>query len=193
MSESTGSATVTVFGGSSCKEGSDVYDLAYRLGSRLGARGLRLCNGGYGGTMEAAARGARESGGATVGITLKGERRRANRWIRDVRPQPGHRDRMETLIAEGDGYVVLPGGTGTLAELGVLLESINKGLIRRKPVVFLGRFWWPLLDLLSGERVLRNEAGFSPTEGVVVTGAVARTDDPGAAAQYLAVNLLSGG
>lgn len=190
MTASERMKTITVFGGSSYSEDSDVYAAAYSLGRALAREGFVLCNGGYGGTMAAAAKGASESGGRTVGITLSDS---PNRWIQRNDPQPDHWRRMQTLLARGDGYVVLPGGTGTLAELGVLLESINKGIITRSPIVLLKNYWTPLMDLLGEERILRSDGGFSAAGEVEMRGAVALTDVPGAAVNFLAANLPASG
>ena len=178
--------TITVFGGSSYAEESDIYDAAYNLGKALAEKGFALCNGGYGGTMEAAAKGVSEAGGRTIGVTLSDA---PNRWIQENKPQPDHWRRMQKLIERGDGYVVLPGGTGTLAELGVLLESINKGFLTRSPVVFLKHHWEPLLDVLGGEKLLQSDGVFRTVEGVEMRGAVAMTDTPEPAAEFLSRNL----
>jgi len=139
--------------------------------------------------MEAAARGARQEGGRVVGVTLERGTGRPNRWLDEVHPQPDLPARIMELLDRGDGYVVLGGGTGTLAEIGMLLELQNKGLVPRRPVVFLGRFWRPLLELLRDEPLLREQAPFQPVEGAEMLGLVACTDSPEAAARYLAHNL----
>ena len=180
--------TITVFGGSWYSAGSPTYDMAYRLGKALAEENFALCNGGYGGTMAAAAKGASECGGRTVGITLSDK---PNPWIQTNEPQPDHWHRMQTLLERGNGYVILPGGTGTLAEIGALLESVNKGFIPRSPVVFLTRHWEPLLDIVGDQTILREETGFSPTEGVEMRGIVAVTESARPAVDFLSVNLNS--
>ena len=104
-------------------------------------------------------------------------------------PQPNLPARILCLLERGAGYVVLAGGTGTLAEIGMLLEFRNKGLLPVRPVVFLGPFWGPLLELLAAERILREPDPFRPVDGIEMHGAIARTDSPTAAAEYLAANL----
>ena len=47
------------------------------------------------------------------------------------------------------GYVVLPGATGTLVELSVVWEHVCKGFLARRPLVCVGRFWAPLVELIS--------------------------------------------
>jgi len=182
-------ATITVFGSGSPELSAADCELAHRLGAELARRGFTLCNGGYGGTMEEAARGAREAGGRVVGVTLRRVAFRPNPWLDEVFPQPDLPARIMGLLDRGDGYIVLGGGTGTLAEIGLLLELQNKGFMPRRPVVFLGRFWRPLLELLSDEPLLRELAPFQPVEGIEMLGPLACTDSPEAAVRYLAVNL----
>jgi len=165
--------------------------MARELGEELARRGLALCNGGYGGTMEAAAEGARLQGGHTIGVTLSSRRRaKANESILEADPQPDLLSRIRRLIERGDGYVVLAGGTGTLAELGPLLELIGKRHVEGKPIVLLGSFWGPLLELLAKEKVLCRRSEFTPVAGVTMMGEVARTESPEAVARYLALNLM---
>ena len=57
---------ITVFGSSRTKKGGGPYKEAYQLGKLLAEAGFVVCNGGYGGLMDASARGAKEAGGKTV-------------------------------------------------------------------------------------------------------------------------------
>ena len=153
--------TVTVFGSALPADGSQAYGEAQRLGRLLAEAGYAVCNGGYGGLMEASARGAREAGGHTVGITCVIWPRPANPYIvEEVRTQdfPG---RLMTLIERGDAYIVLPGGTGTLAELALVWEMMNKGSLAktvggRKPLLVMAPYWQPVIDCLQQEGDLKN-------------------------------------
>jgi uncharacterized protein (TIGR00730 family) len=146
--------TVTVFGSSRPSPATRHYQLAYELGLAIARSGWVLCNGGYGGTMEAAARGAVEAGGHTIGVTCRAFRRaKPNPYVRQEVPTFDLLSRLNTLIRLGDAYVVLPGGTGTLLELACVCELINKGLLRRTaPVVLLGEHWRPLAQVLTVEQ-----------------------------------------
>ena len=62
---------VSVFGGQAAARDSAEYDQARRLGRLLAERGFALCNGGYGGVMEAASRGAKEAGGRTMAVRVR--------------------------------------------------------------------------------------------------------------------------
>jgi hypothetical protein len=66
-----------------------------------------------------------------------------------------------TLIERGDAYIVLPGGTGTLAELALSWEMMNKGSLSktvggRKPLLAMAPYWQPVIDCLRQEGQLKN-------------------------------------
>ena len=73
--------TITIFGSSLPQQGTVAYEDAQRLGRLLAEAGFAIANGGYGGLMEASARGAREAGGHTVGITCEVWPVQANRCL----------------------------------------------------------------------------------------------------------------
>jgi uncharacterized protein (TIGR00730 family) len=145
-------AVVTVFGSARIPEGAPEYGTALQLGRALGAAGFSVCNGGYGGAMEAVSRGAKEAGAATIGVSFHSPGRTPNRWIDRVVPTTHLSERLLKLVELGDAYVVLKGGTGTLLELACVWEFVNKGIIPSKPIVLLGRFWEPVLRTLREEQ-----------------------------------------
>ena len=156
--------TVTLFGSSLPRESSAAYKDALRLGRLLAEAGLAVCNGGYGGLMEASARGAREAGGHTIGVTCTVWSSPANRWVvEEVRTQ-SFLERLTTLIERGDAYVVLPGGTGTLAELALVWEMMNKSALSRtvggrKPLLVMVPYWQPVIECLNQEISLGGDIG----------------------------------
>jgi uncharacterized protein (TIGR00730 family) len=137
---------ITVFGSSRPGVGDADYEEALELGKALAGCGFAVCTGGYGGVMEAVSRGAKESGGKTYGVTAEFFERRANEWVDvEVRKQTWQ-ERLFTLIEMGDGFVACKGGTGTLVELSVVWEMLNKSVMQGKPCVVLGHFWQPILE-----------------------------------------------
>jgi uncharacterized protein (TIGR00725 family) len=143
---------ISVFGSSSVEAGSLEERIAYETGKTLAEAGFVVCNGGYGGTMEASARGAKEAGGNTIGIITKYyPTMLANRWIDQVITVDTMVDRLLRLINTGDGYVVLRGGTGTLLELAASWEMMNKRVLMKKPVVAMAPFWDPVVRFLKEE------------------------------------------
>jgi uncharacterized protein (TIGR00730 family) len=151
--------TVTIFGSSLPGEGTEIYQQAQYLGRRLAEAGFAVCNGGYAGLMEASARGARESGGHTIGVTCSIWTSTPNRWIAEEVRTPTFMERLQTLIERGDAYIVLPGGTGTLAELALVWEMMNKSSLSqsvggRKPLVVMAPYWQPVIECLDQETEL---------------------------------------
>jgi uncharacterized protein (TIGR00730 family) len=137
---------ITVFGSSRPAEGDAWYEEARALGRALAGAGLAVCSGGYGGVMEAVSRGAKDAGGRTLGVTSSSFRRRANRWLDEEVRVGSWEERLFELVRRGDGYVACRGGTGTLVELAVVWEMLNKRVMPRKPFAVLGGFWQPVLD-----------------------------------------------
>jgi uncharacterized protein (TIGR00730 family) len=141
---------VTVFGSSRPAAGTPRYQQAYDIGRIVARYGWELVNGGYSGTMEASARGARDAGGTVTGITVQTFKyARPNPFLTRTVTAADLYERLRTLIDTGDLYVVLPGGTGTLVELGLVWEFCHKGSAI-KPVL-VDAFWKPLSLLLTGE------------------------------------------
>jgi len=142
---------ITIFGTGRAMPGDAAYTLAYKVGKILAQAGFTIANGGYGGTMLAAAKGAAEAGGQIIGVTcsaFKGSK--ANEYISREIVTNSLDERLDTLLKLGQAYVVLPGGTGTLLELAKVWELKNKGFLNAdKPIILVGGFWQPLLDLIA--------------------------------------------
>jgi uncharacterized protein (TIGR00730 family) len=137
---------VTVFGSSRPGEHDGEYGEARLLGRLLAERGFAVCTGAYRGTMEAVSRGAKDGGGKTYGVTAETfAAAKANAWV-DVEVRVATwQERLFELIRLADGFVACKGGTGTLAELAVVWEMMNKSLMPAKPLVALGEFWEPII------------------------------------------------
>ena len=167
--------TITIFGSSLPSEGSAAYEDARRLGRLLAGRGFAVCNGGYRGLMEASARGGREAGGHTVGVTCAIWPAPANPWIVEEVRTSSFLERLTTLIERGDAYVVLPGGTGTLAELALVWEMMNKSSLAktvggRKPLLVMASYWRPVIECLEQEGALNtSHAGWRAPAMDIVT------------------------
>ncbi len=131
---------ITVFGSSRPEDGHADYAEALELGRALASAGFAVCTGGYGGVMEAVSRGARESGGRVLAVTSGFFRSRANRWVEEETRVDTWQERLFELVRLGDGYVACKGGTGTLVELAVVWEMLNKKAMDRAPVRGARRF-----------------------------------------------------
>ncbi len=146
---------ITVFGSGTVVAADPAYAEARRLGRAIAEAGWTVCNGGYGGTMAAAAEGAMEAGGHTIGVTCATIRRRSgpNRHIRQEIPTFDLFQRVNTLMRLADAYVVLPGGTGTLLELAAVWEFAAKRFLRpARPLVLLGDYWRSLVEIIGNHQ-----------------------------------------
>jgi uncharacterized protein (TIGR00725 family) len=146
VSQPTSERIITVFGSSRPHEGDADYVDARSLGAELARTGFAVCSGGYGGVMEAVSRGAKEAGGKTYGVTAEFFKPEANAWIDVELRMKTWQERLFELIRLADGFVACKGGTGTLVELAVVWEMLNKAVILAKPFAVLGDFWVPVLD-----------------------------------------------
>ncbi len=148
---------VAVFGGSEPPPGDPVYELALELGRGLGRAGFHVATGGYGGVMEAASRGVRESGQEALGVTSRvfSARGGANRFVSVEVGEPDLLLRTRTLIERSDAFVVLPGLSGTLAELTALWALHRAGVLGKRPIVLLGAVWPGLVEDLERRHLLQ--------------------------------------
>ena len=145
--------TITIFGTGRARQGDSNYQLAYETGKALARTGFAIANGGYGGTMLASAQGAAEAGGEVIGVTCSAFKlNTANKYITREIVTGSLDERLDTLIKLGQAYVVLTGGTGTLLELAKVWELKNKGFLKTgKPIILLGGFWMPLVELVASD------------------------------------------
>ncbi len=140
---------IAVFGSSEPADGTPLYDEARRVGALLAREGFIVVTGGYGGVMEAASRGAVESGGRTLGITtreLSPLRSGPNPYLTTHLETEGLLERTRELIVRSAGYIILRGQAGTLAELSLLWALHRARLQGDRPVVLLGGFWQGFID-----------------------------------------------
>ncbi len=142
---------VTIFGTGRARPDDSAYTLAYDVGKLLAEADFTVANGGYGGTMLAAAKGAADAGGKVIGVTCSAfGSGKANEYVTREIATESLDERLDTLIKLGQAYIVLPGGTGTLLELSKVWELKNKGFLElAKPIILVGGFWKPLVDLVA--------------------------------------------
>lgn len=146
---------VSIFGSARIREGAPAYEAARAIGRRFAEAGFAVVTGGGPGLMEAANRGAREGGGMSVGFNIQLPReQRPNRYL-DLSLTFRHFYVRKTMfVRAADGFVILPGGFGTLDELFEALTLIQTGKTRAFPVVLFGSQHWAGMLAWLGERVL---------------------------------------
>ena len=146
---------ITVFGGSKPQAGSQAYQNAEKLGHLLAEKGFTVLTGGYIGTMEAVSRGANQNGGHVVGVTCEEiESWRPvgpNSWVIEERRFPTLRARLYALIDDCDAALALPGGIGTLAEIGAMWAQLQVQGPQNKPLILIGKGWQQTFDTLLKE------------------------------------------
>jgi len=137
---------VTIFGGSKCQESDPEYGQARRVGQLLAQSGFTICTGGYLGVMEAASRGARESGGRVLRIVMNQFKSEPNRYLTDKVATPHFYERLQRLITRSVGFIAIRGGMGTVTELSLVWNKIQTRVIGPRPLVLLGDCWRPVVD-----------------------------------------------
>jgi uncharacterized protein (TIGR00730 family) len=158
---------ITVFGSSRPQEGDAEYEEARELGTALASNGFSVCTGAYGGVMAAVSRGAKECGGKIYGVTAEFFKIPANEWV-DVEVRVATwQERLFKLIGLADAFVACKGGTGTLVELAVVWEMINKSVMERKPFAILGNFWMPIIECVR-EVELGHKATWAEASGRLI-------------------------
>ena len=137
-----GKRTIAVFGGSRVQPGSAEYEEAYAVGRLLACAGFVVMNGGYGGTMEASARGARENGGRVIGV-LSDEFAWLvpNAYLDETVRSEDLFARIRIMQRNADGFIVLKGSMGTLAELALVWNLSKIDANSRKPIILVGNAW----------------------------------------------------
>jgi uncharacterized protein (TIGR00730 family) len=169
---------VTVFGSSRVKRDEPEYEAARRLGVLLAQRGWTLCNGGHDGTMEAAAQGAKEAGGSTIGVSLSLYRpTNQNVWLDQEIVAESLFGRLEKLVTLGSAYVVLHGGIGTLLEMCLVWNLVQSPEFAGKPIVLVGGAWRRIIASLKHELPMQQWEADSITIVDSVDEAVARLAD----------------
>ncbi len=118
-----------------------LYAVAFRLGTLLTQAGYAVCSGGYDGTMAAVSKAARQAGGHVTGVTMEGfGPRTGNPWLDEEVRTATLLHRLEHLVQRGDGFIALPGGPGTLAEIA-LVWALRCIAEVEKPLILIGDEW----------------------------------------------------
>ncbi len=136
-------AGVAVFGSARTPESDPMYGAARDVGRRLAEAGFAVITGGGPGIMEAANRGARDAGGLSVGCNIELPHEQAVNPYVDIAVNFRHFYTRKTMFMKyAEGFILFPGGFGTLDELFEALTLIQTGKIHRFPVVLFGSAYW---------------------------------------------------
>jgi uncharacterized protein (TIGR00730 family) len=140
---------ITIFGSGLLSPEDKLYKDTFEIGRLLAKNGYVVCTGGYSGSMEAVSMGAKSAGGKTYGVTVSIWETIPNKYIDEETKMPNLMERLTELIALGDAYVVLKGGSGTLAEIAIVLELMNKRMMKEKKIIFYTPFWRNVIETIK--------------------------------------------
>jgi len=150
--------SVTIYGSARFKSDNPHYRDAYSLASKLSKCGYAIVTGGGSGIMEAANRGAKEAGGASVGINIELPHEQVlNPYVTDSLSFYYFFARKTTLSFSAEAYIFYPGGFGTLDEFFEIVTLVQTRKIRIVPIILVGEdFWKPLQTFLEEECLKRH-------------------------------------
>lgn len=164
-------AAVSVFGSARTRIDSPEYRAARAIGTALAEAGFAVITGGGPGTMEAANRGARDSGGTSVGLGIELPFEQGlNDWV-DIGFDFRYFFARKTMFVKyAQGFVILPGGFGTLDEMFEALTLVQTAKVTRFPVVLFGTAYWNgLLDWLRTTVQAEGKIGTADLDLIHVT------------------------
>lgn len=143
---------ISVFGSARIPDTHPAYDIGVRVGAGLAKAGFAVITGGGPGAMEAANKGAMEAGGESIGLGIELPwEARLNDYVGFGLNFRYFFVRKMMFVKYSQGYVVLPGGLGTLDELFEAMTLAQTLKITQFPIVLMGvEHWQGLLDWLQG-------------------------------------------
>jgi uncharacterized protein (TIGR00730 family) len=153
-------AAISVFGSARTAPDTPEYEAGVRIGKALVNAGFAVITGGGPGAMEAANRGAREAGGISVGLGIELPFEQGLNQHVDIGVNFRYFFVRKTMFVKyASGFVVLPGGLGTLDELFEALTLVQTGKVTRFPIVLFGTDYWNgLVDWLREKVVAQGKA-----------------------------------
>jgi len=179
--DAIGRPAATIFGSARTREDDADYEAARAVGRLFAEAGWAVVTGGGPGIMEAANRGAREAGGLSVGFAISlPHEQRTNAYLDKEVAFTHFYARKTMFVKAAEGFVIFPGGFGTLDELFESLTLIQTGKVFRFPVVLFDSEYWRGLREWGRDRLL--------AEGKVSPGDLDLlhvTDDPAEAARIV--------
>ncbi len=136
-------AAITVFGSARTSAGDPMYEAARDLSGRLARAGFAVITGGGPGIMEAANRGCHEAGGLSIGCNIELPHEQGLNPYVDIAVNFRYFFCRKTMFVKyAHGFVLFPGGFGTLDEMFESLTLIQTGKVQRFPVVLFGSAYW---------------------------------------------------
>ncbi len=145
---------VSIFGSARLKEDDPYYEVAVEIAEKITQIGFGIITGGGPGIMEAGNKGARKAGGKSIGLNIELPfEQHFNPYIDKSYSMDFNYFfvRKVMFVKYSQGFIVMPGGFGTLDELSEAMTLIQTKKIARFPIVLVGsEFWNGLLDWFKG-------------------------------------------
>ncbi|MCH2197874.1 MAG: TIGR00730 family Rossman fold protein [Flavobacteriales bacterium] len=155
---------VSIFGSARTKPGTPYYRMAREIALKLTEKGYGVITGGGPGIMEAGNRGAHDGGGTSVGLNIELPfEQNGNPWIDSDKSIDFDYFfvRKVMFVKYSQGFIVMPGGFGTLDELFESMTLIQTSKIGRFPIILVGKtFWAGLIDWVKNT-LLEKEGNIS--------------------------------
>jgi uncharacterized protein (TIGR00730 family) len=158
---------ISIFGSARTKPENKYYQLGVEVAQKLAQAGYGIITGGGPGIMEAGNKGAQEGKGRSVGLNIDLP------FEQNHNPYIDQEHNLEfdyffvrkvIFVKYAQGFVILPGGLGTLDELFEALTLIQTKKINKRPVVLIGHSYWDGLIEWIKEQMLEQEANVSPED-----------------------------
>jgi uncharacterized protein (TIGR00730 family) len=162
---------VSVFGSARTRPDDEQYDAAETTGRLLAEAGFSVITGGGPGIMEAANKGAAEAGGISIGCNIELPFEQGmNAYVRTAVNFRYFFVRKTMFVKYAEGFIIFPGGFGTMDELFEALTLIQTGKVRNFPIVLFGSgYWRGLLDWIQGTMLREGKIKAPDLDLLVVT------------------------
>jgi len=158
---------ISVFGSARTKSNNKYYQIGVDISEKLARKGYGIITGGGPGIMEAGNKGAQQGNGQSVGLNIELPFEQFHNPYIDINNNL-HFDyffvRKVVFVKYAQGFVILPGGFGTLDELFEALTLIQTKKIVHRPVVLVGKEYWGGLLNWVEEVMLKKEENISPDD-----------------------------
>lgn len=172
---------VTIWGSARVKKSDEWYKKAVKTGKLLAKKGYTVITGGGPGIMEAANRGATEAGGNSIGLNIElPHEQKPNPYIKTLMSFRYFFTRKVMFVKYAKGFVIFPGGFGTLDEFTEAITLIQTERIHKFPVILVDRTYWKgLIDWMKKVQLKR---GYISPEDLLIFSVV---DEPEEAVQQI--------